>query len=167
MKKIAWYLAGMLVLTLASFVVSCGGTPATTTPATTTPTTTPTTAPTTPTATTPTTTPTTPATTVAAGPPKIPHTLEGRTDCVVCHKDGITAPKVSTGATNHAAFTSAVCAGCHSGAIPNAPKITEAHSTRTATDCLTCHKDGIKAPKFPASHASYTKEMCQGCHTTS
>ena len=136
MKKAVWFLAGMLVIALGLLVISCGGGSTTTTP---------------------------PATTTTF--PKIPHTLEGRSDCVVCHKDGITAPKFSASPTNHATFTSATCTGCHSGAIPNAPKISDAHTTRTSTDCLTCHKDGITVPKFPADHADRKSADCQSCHT--
>ncbi len=45
------------------------------------------------------------------GPPRIPHDLEGRDNCLMCHKDGIGgAPKVPT---NHVGRTSETCRSCH------------------------------------------------------
>jgi ABC-type Fe3+-hydroxamate transport system substrate-binding protein len=45
------------------------------------------------------------------GPPGIPHTLEGRADCLVCHQTGVAgAPRVPA---DHAGRTSAVCQTCH------------------------------------------------------
>lgn len=157
-RKALWSLAAILVLGLV-LLVACGG--GTTTPTTSTPTTP---APTTPAPTTP--APTTPApTTPVASFPKIPHTLEGRADCLLCHKTGTAiAPKVSASPTAHAAFTAdAVCTGCHQvgGGVKAIPA---SHTGRTV--CLVCHKDGLAeaTPKFPDNHASYTKETCQGCH---
>ena len=44
-----------------------------------------------------------------AGPPKIPHTLEGRSDCLMCHGPGGLKPFPS----NHAGRTKDICRSCH------------------------------------------------------
>jgi hypothetical protein len=45
------------------------------------------------------------------GPPAIPHTLEGRSDCLVCHQTGVAgAPRVPA---DHSGRPNAVCQGCH------------------------------------------------------
>jgi predicted CXXCH cytochrome family protein len=168
MKKATWYLVGILLVALAVVVISCGGSSTPATPATPAPAPAPA-APAKPATPAPAPAAPAPAAPAATAIPKIPHTLDGRTDCLVCHKDGITAPKVSASPTNHATFTSAMCLGCHGSGVAGAPKLV-GHEARTATDCLTCHKDGIKAPKVsagPTNHASFTSAVCQGCHKTS
>ncbi|MBI2288523.1 MAG: hypothetical protein HYU83_06095 [Chloroflexi bacterium] len=103
MKK-TWYIVGMLILGLVLLAVSCGGGAAPTTPAA------PTApaAPTTPTAPTAPTAPTTPAA-PTAGPPTIPHTLEGRADCLMCHQAGGLKPFPA----DHAGRTNDLCQACH------------------------------------------------------
>ncbi|MGB8643831.1 MAG: cytochrome c3 family protein [Anaerolineae bacterium] len=129
-----------------------------------------------------------------SGPPPIPHSLEGRSDCVVCHGTGAAgAPKFPP---DHEGRTSAMCLGCHQpsaatggtpGAATPAASSTGAanstpaaqgqptaaaggppnipHSLQNRDNCLACHKDGLAgAPKVPASHAGRTVDMCRGCH---
>ncbi len=49
-------------------------------------------------------------TTTSVNAPANPHT-DGRTACLVCHKDGTAgAPKIPS---NHASYTDAMCANCH------------------------------------------------------
>ena len=144
MRNASAYLVGMLVLSLASLVVSCGDAPAkddtaaapaapateTTAPATgsspttQTPAPAPATAPATratpapPPASAPAATatpaPTTPTPTVppsARMPAKIPHTLEGRDNCLMCHRTGVgKAPAVPA---SHAERTIDMCRTCH------------------------------------------------------
>ncbi|MDO8670035.1 MAG: hypothetical protein Q7O66_01215, partial [Dehalococcoidia bacterium] len=59
---------------------------------------------------------TTPALVVTGGPPKIPHTLEGREgQCLMCHEAGIAgAPRVPA---KHAGRTSDICHLCHIPAV--------------------------------------------------
>ncbi|MFH0769107.1 MAG: multiheme c-type cytochrome [Chloroflexota bacterium] len=71
-----------------------------------------TTAPTTePTPSTTTTTTTEPATTTAGQPTVIPHTLEGRDNCLMCHETGVGEAKAIP--ANHAGKTNADCTTCH------------------------------------------------------
>ncbi|MDP2719731.1 MAG: hypothetical protein U1D67_01185 [Dehalococcoidia bacterium] len=45
----------------------------------------------------------------AGGPPKIPHTLEGRDNCLMCHQAGGLKPFPA----NHAGRTNEMCRACH------------------------------------------------------
>jgi len=116
MKKYIWLLA-LVVLVLPVLLAACGGGKSTTPAATPTiqpitkPAQTTTPAVTTPTATTPPKTTQPPTVTQTSGIPAIPHTLEGRTDCLMCHKTGIgDAPAVPA---DHAGRTSDICQTCH------------------------------------------------------
>lgn len=117
------------------------------------------------------------------GPPPIPHSLDGRQDCVICHATGVGgAPKFPA---DHTGRTSAMCQGCHkpgaatkpssasSSSAPAAqatkpapgtpPKIP--HPLQNRDNCLACHATGVGgAPKTPASHAGRTNDTCKGCH---
>jgi hypothetical protein len=49
--------------------------------------------------------------TPAAGPPQIPHSLQGRDNCLLCHEQGIGgAPQIPT---DHAGRTNETCQACH------------------------------------------------------
>lgn len=52
-----------------------------------------------------------PISSTAGGPPQIPHSLEGRNQCLMCHEAGVAgAPKVPA---SHAGRTSDMCPACH------------------------------------------------------
>ena len=122
------------------------------------------------------------------GPPLIPHSLDGRADCVTCHSTGLAgAPKFPA---DHTGRTNEMCQLCHKpgtpstsatvvptkapvgGATPAAqptaalggpPKIP--HPLQNRDNCLACHQTGVGgAPKVPASHAGRTVDTCKGCH---
>jgi len=46
---------------------------------------------------------------LTAGPPVIPHAVEGRADCLMCHQTGGLKPFPA----NHAGRTSDICQTCH------------------------------------------------------
>ena len=118
-------------------------------------------------------------------PPPIPHSLDGRADCTICHATGVGgAPKFPA---DHTGRTNQMCAACHqpgatkpatqpTGAAPSAqptakpaaggiPKIP--HPLQNRENCLACHQAGIDgAPKVPTSHAGRTNDTCKGCHQT-
>jgi hypothetical protein len=102
MKKLI-SLSIMVMIVISLLITACGGSTVTTTSS---PTTTSSTVLQTTTTTTTLSTTTTANTTVNTGTPSIPHTLEGRSDCLSCHADNILA--------DHAGRTSAMCTGCHS-----------------------------------------------------
>ena len=81
------------------------------------------------------------ATATPAGPAPVPHTLEGRQDCLKCH----IAPATKATAV---------------GGPPTIP-----HTLVGRQTCLACHQEGIGgAPRVPQNHAGRTNDTCQGCH---
>jgi predicted CXXCH cytochrome family protein len=129
-------------------------------------------------------TPTVPSGATPAAPPAIPHTLEGRADCLLCHGPSGVLPFPA----DHAGRTDDTCTGCHApppeptptpsptpeptaaaptaqpaGAAPTAPAIP--HSLEGRADCLVCHgPDGVRP--FPADHAGRGNDTCTGCHAS-
>jgi len=69
-------------------------------------------------------------------PPELPHTLEGRTECLSCH-----GPEEFIGAT-----------------LPHIP-----HTLEGRSNCLMCHNLGGIKP-FPEDHAGRTGVTCLNCH---
>ncbi len=103
-------------------------------------------------------------------PPKIPHSLTGRENCVACHQTGVGgAPKFPD---DHVSRTNELCKFCHEPAAVTAPAKPAAggpnpipHSLQGRDNCLACHKDGVGgATKIPASHAGRTNDICRTCH---
>jgi hypothetical protein len=107
----------------------------------------------------------------AAAIPLIPHPIEGREDCLVCHGPGQVMPFPA----DHEGRTKESCLGCHQPGATAAPT-SQATAAATAAaipliphpiegreDCLVCHGPGQVKP-FPADHQGRTKESCQGCH---
>jgi predicted CXXCH cytochrome family protein len=122
---------------------------------------------------------------------EIPHPIEGRSDCLACHKAGGAAKAPPA---THASYTNSMCTSCHKLAAAAAQPTqapaqatqapaqpTQAPAQPTAApaatgpasiphtldgrqDCLLCHKAGGAATAPPASHASYTSSMCLNCH---
>ncbi len=92
--------------------------------------------------------------------PFIPHPLEGRDDCLVCHETGV------VGATqildNHVDWSDDVCQSCHQlpSSVPAVP-----HPLEGRDDCLACHETGVAgASQVPDDHADRASNLCQGCH---
>jgi mono/diheme cytochrome c family protein len=122
--------------------------------------------------------------TVLAGPPTgaaptapaIPHSLEGRADCLTCHGPGGVRP-VPADHTNRASTT---CTGCHKpapGPVSTGPVSTPAasapapvagpgipHSLDGFDNCVSCHGPNGVRP-FPASHAGRGNDTCAACHS--
>ncbi len=77
----------------------------------------------------------------AAGPLPVPHTLEGRENCLECH--------VSAEAT----------------AVPEGVAPVIPHPLIGRENCLACHEEGIGgATQIPEDHAGRTNDICQACH---
>jgi nitrate/TMAO reductase-like tetraheme cytochrome c subunit len=112
--------------------------------------------------------------------PFIPHELEGRDDCLLCHDLGGAKPFPD----NHEGRTTETCTLCHQVAAPAGdeeaePPPTESeetaepaeaegptsipHELEGRDDCLLCHDLGGVKP-FPDDHEGRTSDMCQACH---
>lgn len=79
-----------------------------------------------------------------AGPPPVPHTLEGRENCLECH--------VSPEATM---------------VLEEGPPVIP-HPLIGRENCLVCHEEGVGgAPRIPDDHAGRTNDVCQACHQPS
>lgn len=115
-------------------------------------------------------------------PPPIPHSLEGRQDCNLCHATGVGgAPKFPA---DHTGRTNEMCRVCHQPATTTKPSVqpTSAptaqatkpaaggvpkipHPLQNRENCLACHQTGIGgAPQVPVSHAGRTNDTCRTCH---
>ena len=117
------------------------------------------------------------------GPPTIPHALEGRQDCLICHSTGVGgAPKFPA---DHTGRTNDMCQVCHKPGTPKpgsttapsgsgTPKPTAnpsagipkiPHPLQNRDNCLGCHQTGVGgAPKVASTHAGRTNDMCKTCH---
>jgi hypothetical protein len=111
-------------------------------------------------------------------PAAIPHTLEGRDNCLACHDP---AGKVKPAPANHKGFDSKSCVACHEprSAAAATPKTTPASATPAAPsasvpavthplegreNCVTCHDPDGKVKPAPASHKGYDDKQCTTCH---
>lgn len=109
----------------------------------------------------------------SAASPAIPHEVEGREDCLVCHKLGTAdAPRTPD---NHDGLTSDSCQTCHTqmaeiagvaeaemtvAEIPPIP-----HGLEGFGACTQCHEEGGDGiPRFPDDHAGRTDDLCTACH---
>jgi cytochrome c5 len=110
----------------------------------------------------------------AAAPPAIPHEVEDRGDCLVCHKLGTAdAPRVPD---NHDGLTGDICQTCHSSVgeitgeseetrevVAEAPRIP--HPLEGFAACTECHEEGgAGIPQFPPDHQGRTDDVCSACH---
>jgi cytochrome c5 len=111
----------------------------------------------------------------AAVPPAIPHELEGREDCLTCHKVGTAdAPRIPD---NHSDLSSAMCQACHStvgeiaggddvAAVSGAEAPPIPHALEGFGACTQCHeKGGSGIPIFPEDHVGRTDDLCSACHS--
>ncbi len=104
------------------------------------------------------------ASTAPVAAPTIPHPLEGRGDCLVCHQQGVDG--ASRVPADHAERTSESCRQCHIAPdIAPAPVPPIPHSVEGQEACLTCHQAGIGEPlEIPEDHVGRPNEVCQTCH---
>ncbi|MFQ6057288.1 MAG: c-type cytochrome [Anaerolineae bacterium] len=109
--------------------------------------------------------------TPVAPPPLIPHDLEGRDNCLMCHLEGTVGAPILP--HDHAGRTNEDCRRCHvAGARPIVvgvalPPPQVPHELKGREDCLMCHKLGVgQAPRYPDDHAGRSSEVCLACHGT-
>jgi hypothetical protein len=102
-----------------------------------------------------------------ARPTATSHELQGRDDCLMCHRPGAMEP-VPDVPVSHEGRTNATCLWCHA---PDAEMLTTdpphiPHELAGRDNCLMCHAAGAMeaVPDVPASHAGRTIEFCRMCH---
>lgn len=109
----------------------------------------------------------------AAAPPAITHEVEGREDCLVCHKLGTAdAPRIPD---NHNSLTGDICQTCHTqmaeitgSSVEEAP-VAEIppipHGLEGFSSCTQCHEEGgAGIPRFPDDHKGRADDLCSACH---
>jgi cytochrome c5 len=109
----------------------------------------------------------------AAAPPAIPHEVEGREDCLVCHKLGTAdAPRIPD---NHNSLTGDICQTCHTqmaeiaGSSEEEAPVAEIppipHGLEGFSACTQCHEEGGPGiPRFPDDHKGRADDLCSACH---
>jgi formate dehydrogenase subunit gamma len=96
---------------------------------------------------------------VGVRPVMIPHELEGREDCLLCHAAGAMMPYPA----DHEVLPVSTCLVCHTtegeGELPAGVK----HALEGRDDCLMCHHLDL----LPESHqaAGFSSEECLLCHS--
>lgn len=96
-------------------------------------------------------------------PVAVPHSLQGRADCMYCHIDNtyFSVP------ADHKRRTNDMCLGCHplDKSVARSTPRPVSHSAEGRENCLTCHFLGVNGAKpIPGSHAGRTNETCRSCH---
>lgn len=96
-------------------------------------------------------------------PVAVPHSLQGRADCMYCHI-GNTYFSVPA---DHKRRTNDMCLGCH----PLNPSVARptprpaSHPAQGRENCLSCHFLGLEGAKpIPGTHAERANETCRSCH---
>jgi cytochrome c553 len=109
----------------------------------------------------------------ASAPPAIPHEVEGREDCLVCHKLGTAdAPRIPD---NHDSLTGNICQTCHTqmaeitGTSAEEAPVAEIppipHGLEGFSACTQCHEEGGQGiPRFPDDHQGRADDLCSACH---
>jgi nitrate reductase cytochrome c-type subunit len=120
----------------------------------------------------------------ADGPPAIPHPVDGRENCLLCHGEDAFMPYPA----NHVGRPVTSCQTCHqigeaevapatapaAPAVEATPQATVVPATEASAiphsiegqenQCLACHYTGSIEP-FPSNHEGFTNQMCLSCHS--
>jgi hypothetical protein len=103
----------------------------------------------------------------AGKPPAVSHDLEGRSQCLMCHKAGVMEPVPDVPAS-HSERPDETCLWCHAKDAPvqttDPPAIP--HDMQGRESCLMCHKAGVMepVPDVPANHEPISEQYCGLCH---
>jgi hypothetical protein len=124
--------------------------------------------------------PTPEVTPTPAGPLPVPHSLEGRENCLECHTSPEATMVLEEGppAIPHPLIGRENCLACHQEGVGGAPQIPEDHAGRTSDICQACHQPSqVPAPSTPtpptepiptpiAYPRSEGDNTCFDCHST-
>lgn len=91
-------------------------------------------------------------------PGEVPHSLEGRAECLGCH--GLDAIKPYP--QDHVGRKVGTCTSCH---VPSPPAPPVAHMVQgSISGCLACHGPG-QFKGYPANHNGRANDTCSLCHS--
>jgi hypothetical protein len=100
-----------------------------------------------------------------AKPKAVPHDLEGRSECLMCHSGAMEG--VAGVPEDHAGRDNETCLWCHGAgaamqttAAPQVP-----HELEGRADCAMCHTTGMESiPQAPEDHEGRPSGSCTMCH---
>ena len=100
-------------------------------------------------------------------PPAVTHALEGRDNCMMCHKAGAMEP-VPDAPADHAERPNDICLMCHAAdaAVQTTAPVAIPHALEGRDNCMMCHKAGAMepVPDAPADHEGWDNAYCTLCH---
>lgn len=100
-------------------------------------------------------------------PPAVPHALEGRDNCMMCHKAGV-MEAVPDAPASHAEYPNTICLMCHAkdAAVQTTAPSAISHPVEGRDNCWMCHKPGAMepVPDAPADHEGRDNKYCTLCH---
>ena len=103
-------------------------------------------------------------------PPAMQHPLEGRANCMMCHKAGMmeAVPDVPA---DHAEWPNDICMDCHAkdAAVQTTAPPAITHPLEGRAACAMCHAPGKMeaVPDMPADHEGRADQYCTICHAPS
>ena len=98
-------------------------------------------------------------------PTVVPHDLEGKDNCLMCHSGKM--PNVAAAPESHKDFANTQCMLCHSADSPMQTAAPPAipHDLEGKDNCAMCHSG--KMPNVPAiPHEGIDQKDCTACHKT-
>ena len=96
----------------------------------------------------------------APGIPLVPHELQGKDQCLVCHGENGMLPAPA----GHAGRPRETCLQCHRPMAQAAGQLLRTpHELEGRENCLGCHKAGF-LQTMPADHAGRPQDKCKDCH---
>jgi hypothetical protein len=103
----------------------------------------------------------------AAKPPAVSHTVEGRAQCLMCHKTGV-MEAVPDAPASHVDRPNEACLWCHAADAAIQTKEAKAitHSLEGKAQCMMCHSGKLEGmPAAPEDHSDRDVKYCTLCHT--
>lgn len=101
----------------------------------------------------------------AEKPVVMPHDLEGREQCLMCHSGAM--PNIPGVTETHEGRTNDTCVWCHTADAPvqTAAPAAIPHDLEGKNQCLMCHSGSMpNIPGAPENHKGIGNEWCQMCH---
>ena len=98
----------------------------------------------------------------------VPHDIEGRETCLMCHTPGAMEP-IPDAPASHEGRTDGMCLWCHAtdaASLTTTPTVVP-HTVEGRETCLMCHTPGRMepVPDAPATHEGRADTDCTMCHT--